>query len=63
MARKKYQAGLAYRPSIVTFLDILGFQGRGMIGRTPYRAFLDRIPANDNSTEDTATETADTEAA
>lgn len=34
-----------------------------MIGRTPYRAFIDRIPANDNSTEDTATETTDTEAA
>jgi hypothetical protein len=24
-----------------------------MKGRTPYRAFLDRIPANDNSKEDT----------
>jgi transposase InsO family protein len=28
-------------------------QGRGMNGRTPYRAFFDRIPANDNSQEDT----------
>ena len=28
-------------------------QGRGMNGRTPWRAFLDRIPANDNLTEDT----------
>ena len=35
----------------------------GMLGRTPYRTFIDRIPANDNSTEDTATQTADTEAA
>jgi hypothetical protein len=34
-----------------------------MLGRTPYRTFVDRIPANDNATEDTATETADTEAA
>jgi hypothetical protein len=24
-----------------------------MNGRTPWRAFLDRIPANDNSMEDT----------
>ena len=32
-------------------------QGRGMNGRTPYRAFLDRIPANDNSQEDTAHQT------
>ena len=29
-------------------------QGRGMNGRTPWRAFLDRIPANDNSQEKTA---------
>jgi len=28
-----------------------------MNGRTPLRAFLDRIPANDNSQEDTDTET------
>ena len=32
-------------------------QGRSMNGRTPYRAFLDRIPANDNSQEDTAHQT------
>jgi hypothetical protein len=29
-------------------------RGRGMNGRTPYRAFLDRISANDNCKEDTA---------
>jgi transposase InsO family protein len=28
-----------------------------MNGRTPYRAFLDRIPANDNSQEDTDRQT------
>lgn len=48
---------------LVTYNTERSHQGRGMLGRTPYRAFLDRIPANDNTTEDTATETADTEAA
>jgi hypothetical protein len=28
-----------------------------MNGRTPFRAFLDRIPANDNSQEDIAHQT------
>jgi hypothetical protein len=28
-----------------------------MNGRTPYRTLLDRIPANDNSQEDTAQQT------
>ena len=28
--------------------------GRGMAGRTPLRAFLDRIPTNDNTQEDNA---------
>jgi transposase InsO family protein len=32
-------------------------QGRGMNGRTPWRAFLDLILANDNSTEDTDRQT------
>jgi transposase InsO family protein len=48
---------------LVTYNTERPHQGRGMLGRTPYRTFVDRIPANDNSTEDTATETADTEAA
>jgi transposase InsO family protein len=38
---------------LVTYNTERTHQGRGMNGRTPYRAFLDRIPANDNSQEDT----------
>jgi transposase InsO family protein len=38
---------------LVTYNTERSHQGRGMNGRTPYRAFLDRIPANDNSQEDT----------
>ena len=42
---------------LVTFNNERLHQGRGMNGRTPYRAFLDPIPANDNSQEDTAHQT------
>jgi transposase InsO family protein len=38
-------------------------QGRGMNGTTPARAFKSRIPANDNSKEDTAQQTVQTNAA
>lgn len=38
-------------------------QGRGMNGTTPARAFRGRIPANDNSQEDTAEQIAQTHAA
>lgn len=38
---------------LVTYNTERTRQGRGMNGRTPYRTFLDRIPANDNSQEDT----------
>lgn len=37
----------------MTVVGIRPHQGHGMNGRTPWRALLDRIPANDNSTEDT----------
>ena len=42
---------------LVTYNNERPHQGRGMNDRTPYRAFLDRIPANDNSQEDTAHQT------
>lgn len=42
---------------LVTYNNERPHQGRTMNGRTPYRAFLDRIPANDNSQEDTAHQT------
>ena len=37
---------------LVTYNTARSHQGRGMNGRTPGRAFLDRIPANDNPQED-----------
>jgi transposase InsO family protein len=42
---------------LVSYNTDRSHQGRGMNGRTPYRAFLDRIPANDNSQEDTDRQT------
>jgi transposase InsO family protein len=37
---------------LITYNTERPHQGRGMNGRTPYRAFLDLIPANDNRKED-----------
>ena len=48
---------------LVTYNTERTHQGRGMNGRTPYRAFLDRIPANDNSQEDTDRKTNQADAA
>ncbi len=48
---------------LVTYNTERPHQGRGMNGRTPYRAFLDRVPANDNSQEDTDRKTTQSDAA
>lgn len=48
---------------LVTYSTQRPHQGRGMNGRTPRRAFLDRIPANDNSLEDTDRQTDQSDAA
>lgn len=46
-----------------TYNESRTHQGRNMNGRTPLRAFLDHLPANDNRTEDTEPKTDQTDAA
>ena len=48
---------------LLTYNTARPHQGRGMNGRTPARAFLDRIPANDNPQEDNDQNIDKTEAA
>ena len=48
---------------LTTYNTERSHQGRGMNGRTPYRAFRDRIPANDNTQEDNDRNIDQTEAA
>ena len=48
---------------LVTYNTAQLHQGRGTNGRPPGRAFLDRIPANDNSQEDNDQNIDQTEAA
>ena len=48
---------------LLTYNTARPHQGRGMNGRTPARAFLDRIPANDNPQEDNDQNIDQTEAA
>ena len=48
---------------LLTYNTARPHQGRGMNGRTPGRAFLDRIPANDNPQEDNDQNIGQTEAA
>ena len=48
---------------LITYNTARPHQGRGMNGRTPGRAFLDRIPANDNPQEDNDRNIDQTEAA
>lgn len=48
---------------LVTYNTARPHQGRGMNGRTPLTAFLDRIPANDDSQEDSAVQKSQTHVA
>ena len=48
---------------LITYKTARPHQGRGMNGRTPGRAFLDRIPGNDSPQEDNDRNIDQTEAA
>jgi len=54
---------VALEASLVIYNTERTHQGRGMNGRTPCRDFFDRIPANDNSQEDTDRKTNQADAA